>query len=317
MKIKSILILLFCSLLFFNIHLVTDNPNQQDLFSLCPAQGDVSGWQPVDEPQLAEDQDLYLLINGGAEIFYEYGFERTLFQTYQGAQGNTINLEIYQMKNSAAAYGIYTFKTGNEGMSFDAGTEGWLESYYLNFWRGNFLVTVIGLEMDSSSIDGIKKIARAVDTKINAPSHYPPIITLLPEEKLLPNGITYLSGNLALFNQYLFATEDIFGLKDGVVGTYQDYSIFLLQYPDRQKAKARFESAKTALKQTDRFVEFVDQDTVWAMQDLQGKQLYFKYYRNHICIIIADNHPETDTIFNSLSEKIDQQYNSGDKHRNR
>lgn len=317
MGMIKILSLLFLIPFFVDLYADTVAIRSVELTSLCPVAGEVPGWQPADEPQLAEGYDLYLLINGGAEIFYEYGFERTLFQTYQGAQGNTINLEIYQMKNSAAAYGIYTFKTGNEGMPFNAGTEGWLESYYLNFWRGNFLVTVIGLEMDSSSIAGIKKIARAVDTKINAPSHYPPIITLLPEEKLLPNGITYLSGNLALFNQYLFATEDIFGLKDGVVGTYQDYSIFLLQYPDRQKAKARFESAKTVLKQTDRFVEFVDQDTVWALQDLQGKQLYFKYYLNHICIIIADNHPETDTIFNSLSEKIDQQYNSGDKRCNR
>jgi len=126
----------------------------------------VVGWAPDGEAQSAVGENLFLLIDGGAEVYLEHGFKEALFQAYKTEDGKSINLEIYEMVSPEAAHGIYTFKTGNEGNPVDVGQEGWLESYYLNFRKGNFLITIIGLDTDIGTLDGIKKIARAVDSKL-------------------------------------------------------------------------------------------------------------------------------------------------------
>ena len=89
--------------------------------------GNVNGWQPEDEAKYAAGEDLFLLINGGAEVYHEYGFQEALFQTYSTKEGKSINLEVYEMVSQEAAFGIYSFKTGDDGHPIDLGHEGWLE----------------------------------------------------------------------------------------------------------------------------------------------------------------------------------------------
>ena len=137
-----------------------------ELKNLAPRSGDVVGWAPDGEAQFAAGEDLFLLIDGGAEVYLKYGFKEALFQAYISDDGKSINLEIYEMVSPEAAHGIYTFKTGDGGNPIDVGQEGKLESYYLNFRRGNFLVTIIGLDTDVGTLEGIEKIARAVDSKL-------------------------------------------------------------------------------------------------------------------------------------------------------
>jgi len=138
---------------------------------LAPRTGDVAGWTPDGEAQCAVGDDLFLLIDGGAEVYLEHGFREALFQAYRSDDGKSINLEIYKMVSPEAAHGIYTFKTGNDGSPIDVGQEGRLDSYYLNFRRGNFLVTIIGLDTDIGTLAGIEKIARAVDSRLQIESN--------------------------------------------------------------------------------------------------------------------------------------------------
>ena len=49
---------------------------------LLPQAGDAGSWKPEDEPQHVEGEDLFLLINGGAEIYHEYGFTQAAVQSY-------------------------------------------------------------------------------------------------------------------------------------------------------------------------------------------------------------------------------------------
>lgn len=85
------------------------------LFSLLPGQetnfpqlksGDLSNWEIVDTRSFVE-KELYGHINGGAEVYHEYGFKKLVVQEI--SNGNVeFTLEIYQMKNPLAAFGIYS-----------------------------------------------------------------------------------------------------------------------------------------------------------------------------------------------------------------
>ena len=49
---------------------------QSRFLSYLPQGGEVDRWSSSEEPQHAVGEDLFLLINGGAEIYHEYGFEQ-------------------------------------------------------------------------------------------------------------------------------------------------------------------------------------------------------------------------------------------------
>ncbi|UCH82980.1 MAG: hypothetical protein JSW50_10970 [Candidatus Latescibacterota bacterium] len=271
-----------------------------DLRHLLPQGDETGGWVPAGDAEIATGEDLYLVINGGAEIYHEYGFEAAVFQSYQRADAGSVNLEIYEMSGPAAAFGMYTFKTGREGTAIDLGNDGWLESYYLNFWKGNFVVTVIGLSDDPNVLDGVQAVAMAVDNKLEATSRRPQIVSFLPAKGLEANGVTYLKGNLALFNQYLFATEDIFGVREGVVGRYVTYSVFIFEYENRDESRQRFNRARDYFEKSARF-EILTHDSLRVdCRDRDDHHLSMIYHQDWIVIVVGESQSATDGVFESL-----------------
>ncbi|MBN2245994.1 MAG: hypothetical protein JW755_09125, partial [Candidatus Aminicenantes bacterium] len=118
--------------------------------------GGIDGWGRNYSSEEYVGEDLYLYINGGAEIYHEFGFQRMLVQDYKNDNEKTISLELYEMTDPESAFGIYTFKRGDSGEGLALGNGGSLEDYYLNFWKGRFLVTITGFDSDEETITGLK-----------------------------------------------------------------------------------------------------------------------------------------------------------------
>lgn len=274
-----------------------------DMASFLPQTGELKGWEPVGTPQHMIGEDLFLLINGGAEIYHEYGFKQVIVQGFKNKNGKSFNLEIYEMQNPAAAYGIYTFKTGDEGKPLDVGNEGLLEDYYLNFWKGNVLVTIIGFDSENETMDGIKETAKVVAAKITARGQKPALIHMLPEtykNRLKPNGVTYLKGNLALFNQYEFDTGNIFGLKQGVIGDYGNFKLFVFQYEDTIECNKWLKNAAKLLKKNPRFKNVTTQDSGFSMIDEKGISFYIENDKRYIFILQGKKKEEATAIIREI-----------------
>lgn len=284
-----------------------DSPAQPGMASYLPQPGELKGWEPVGTSQHMIGEDLFLLINGGAEIYHEYGFKQVIAQGFKNKNGKSFNLEIYEMQNPEAAYGIYTFKTGDEGKTIDVGNEGLLEDYYLNFRKGNFLATIIGFDSEKETMDGIMETAKVVAAKIKAMGRKPALIHMLPDEyknRLKPNGITYLKGNLALFNQYEFDTGNIFGLKQGVIGDYGDFKLFVFQYSDTIECNKWLKNAKKRLKKNPRFKNVTAQDSGFTMIDEKGISFYIQNDKQYIFILQGKKKEEAKAIIRRLSENL-------------
>jgi len=303
-RMVATIVALFSFILVFIVHCSHKKLEIGDISYYCPKAGEVEEWHPEGAAQTAKGEDLFLLINGGAEIYYEYGFEQAIYQTYSRENGQSINLEIYEMDGPQSAYGIYTFKTGKGGKSVYVGHEGWLESYYLNFWKGNFLVTVIGLDAEQEAWDGLAEIAKIVAAKIELPLQRPQIINYLPQVNLKENGITYIKGNLGLFNQYEFDSKNIFGLKEGIIGDYGDYSVFIFRYKDQDESLKWFESAQNHLNKSGRFSDFIVREQQFSMMDHQGSRLTIRPYRHTIIIVLGTMNTDVNRIFSQLEMQI-------------
>jgi hypothetical protein len=288
-------------LFFTEPRVVTD---AYDIKLLLPQAKDILDWIPEDDSQIAVGDDLYMLINGGAQIYLEYGFRQAVYQSYTDRNGNRINLEIYEMTDSAAAYGIYTFKTNTRGEAADLDCEGWMSDYYLNFWKGSLVVTLIGLDTNEKIRSGLKTMARVIEKKIIGQSQRPHIMSYLPAEKLKPNGLTYIRGNLALANRYSFATSNILNCTKGATGRYPDYSLFLLEYPDSLEAQKWFSTSKNFIGGSERYTGFQNTNNTYNAMDKKKNALVFMIYKRWIIIYIGSDmkvaYPHLESIRQNL-----------------
>jgi len=278
---------------------------QNDIGYYLPKNKEAGTWQPAGSPEKAVGEDLFLLINGGAEIYYEYGFKQAIMQSYQSENGKSINLEIFEMNDPVSAFGIYTFKTSLTGEEIQIGDEALLEDYYLNFWKSNFLVTITGFDSEKETINGLNTIARAIDAKIKSNGQKPDLVNLLLEDSLKKHGVKYLKGNLALFNNYELSSGNIFGLRQGVIGDYGTYKILIFKYADKHESEKWFDNARNNLKSGARFDIFDNPEySEYSVFGRDGDRIFMNWYHDYIIIVAGTVTTEGNELIGKIRSKI-------------
>jgi hypothetical protein len=249
----------------------------QGLASYLPGDGEAPGWSRDGEAQPYDQEGLYGYIDGGAEIYNEYGFRRVIVQDYRDAAGKSVSLEIFEMETPAAAYGMFTFKRSGRGKVVALGSAAELEDYYLNLWRGRFLVTLTGFDATAATIDGLLAVAGRVDKKLGEGSAVPDLVAALPAADLLPQSVKYLRGLLGLNNVYSFYLDRGLGFQAAVKGDYADgTALIVLEYRSEAERAAEWTSLSQALGSSDRFQKAGgDERTGPVFRDRKGRCVAF------------------------------------------
>jgi hypothetical protein len=277
---------------------------QHDILVYLPVSGSVEGWNRVGSPRVFKGEGLYDLIDGGAVIYYEYGFKQTVTQEYENIGGQSVDLQIYEMADPASAYGVYTFLKGTEGDEVDIGSEGIVADYYVYYWKSNFLVTLIASNSDENTVEGMLSIAKAVNNEIVGAGQRPSLCNLLALEGQEPSHIYYLEGVLALSNIYQFAADDIFALREGVVGNFGDFKLFIFKYSDAKESSRQYATARNALKNEQRFVSFKTHDNECSMFDEQGLVIHVKSHRSFIFVYLGNPDIDPRAVFYKIENNL-------------
>lgn len=228
---------------------------QETLAAYLPADGAAPGWVKDGDAQEFVGEDLYAYIDGGAEIYQEYGFRRVILQDYKNAAGKSVSVEIFEMEDPSAAFGIFTFKRSGQGKSVPIGSGAELEDYYLNFWKGRFLATLTGFDETAGTIEGLLAVAGTVDKKMDETAGPPGLVAALPGEGLRPGSVKYLKGPLGLSNVYAFQTARGLAFTDAVKGDYNNGStLILMAYESAEARASAWSELRGFLEGTDRFV---------------------------------------------------------------
>jgi hypothetical protein len=219
-----------------------------------PADNATAGWTRDGGPQEFEGEDLYTYINGGAEIYQEYGFRRVVVQDYENPQGKSVSLEIFEMETPAAAFGMFTFKRSGGGKTLALGAGAELEAYYMNFWKGRFLVTLTGFDEAAETLEGLTAIGRIVDSALPEGREAPGLVAALPAEGLRPGSVKYLKGLLGLNNQYSFYTARGLAFTDAVRGLYDSgETLMILNYGSAEARHTAWLELCAELDRSERF----------------------------------------------------------------
>jgi hypothetical protein len=247
-----------------------------DLMDMLPGPADADAWVRKGEPQVFAGQELFTYVDGGADIYLEYGFRKVLVQDYESRAGKTISAEIFEMADPGAAFGMYAFKKGGKGRELGSEGRGQLEDYYLNFWKGRYLVTLTGFDSDGETLVGLETLARAAEARIEGAGRRPRFLDTLPVRDMIKPSLSYFRGPLGLNAVYTRISSEVLGFKEGAAADYDTgISLIVLRYPNGRTSRAAFERLRAALSDPARFFEFQDlADDLAAASDGKGASLY-------------------------------------------
>jgi hypothetical protein len=260
---------------------------QEMLANALPEDDEVKGWIKHRALHHYEGEDLYEYINGGAEIYHEYGFVQVLVQDYTNEAGKSISIEIFEMDSPDSAYGMYTFKTDSKGKRIRVGTDGQLADYYMNFWKGPMLVTLTGFDETDETCRGLLDIANRVNSKITGDGERPSMAYLLPKENLVDQSLKYFTGILGLRSSHPFFYLDILGFKQGIKGDYSGgFSLFLFRFADDNECREGFAAME-------------------GQKDRKGRPFFMATHRKYLLLVLGKiDHQQAQDIFDRVRKKI-------------
>lgn len=242
-----------------------------------PKAGSVPGWAPEGEIQSYAGDDLFVYIDGGAEIYHEYGFRRVAALDYRGPSEKRVTLEIFEMADAAAAFGIYTFKASGRGRSLPIGQGADLEDYYLSFWKGRWQVTATGSDESAESLAGVQALSRAAAALLPAGEPGPDIFKRLPESFAAASHRKYLKGVIGLYNIHPFFRGDVLRFTDAAAAEKNGDWIFLFRYATEAEAEARWPEIRKALASAGNYaVTAGDKGGVLTASDDKGRGTAWK-----------------------------------------
>jgi hypothetical protein len=259
---------------------------QADLAPLLPGRAELGTWEPAAEPQVFKGEDLFVYIDGGADIYLEYGFIQVLVQDYRNAAGHGMSLEIFQMTSEESAFGIYTFKTAPGGKEIALGDGCRLVDYYLNLMKGNLVVTITGLDQDTVREEKLLFLARAVERRIKGAASRPILAGLLPPEGLKPQSLKFFKGPLGLANADRFFAGSALGFERGIKGDYiPGYSLVLLEFRNGQVADEHFIRSLDFFSRTRKLGDFKGRGGGFDGTDETGKTICGELHGRFIILV--------------------------------
>ena len=234
----------FFVVLFFLLLVWGCSGGSGEIKGLLPSSADVPGITKGGRPHIYKGEKLFDYMNGGAELYYEYGFEQACVQRYQTPPGE-VTAEIYQMDLPANAYGIYTFDTKGEHPSI--GQDATYERGLLGFWKGRFFVRVFSENEELK--ETILVLGRAIAQKITDEGERPAIVDSIPSFWVEGNSLLYFRGMIALNNSYFLSHQNVLSLGAGSEGITVQYTpetqplrVIMVRYLDRTQAEEGFQS---------------------------------------------------------------------------
>jgi hypothetical protein len=211
--------LIFVTVLFT---LVTTSvcPGQTPVDSLIPKEISEE-WALMEGPQVYTKKTLFEHIDGQAELFFKYGFQKSAFAIYQDKKNdkNQIEVDVYHMGSVLQAFGIFS-RFRNEDRPGGIGFDSYLDDHSLLFYQGKYFIMLYAVESNPAIL---KEFGMAVSSKILDPS-------------LPPKEIGYFSKNGLKLGSIQYFPEGLLGhqfLKRGFRGTYLE--------KDEDKTEAKVE----------------------------------------------------------------------------
>ena len=218
-----------------------------------PDAGFAPGWTRAGALRTFAGQDLFNQIDGGAELFLEFGFVKLRLQAYARDKAE-LTLNAYEMESAASALGVYLMKMGRETPFPEVAARNSAEEVQVTIVKGRFFVQVDNLGDVPASRTETAALANAFLAGVKDES-VPTPLDALPAEGKVAGSERLIRGPYGLQPYFTFGEGDILSLGGRVFGALAEYRMsggtaftrLIVPYPDPDKAAAALAHLKANL----------------------------------------------------------------------
>jgi hypothetical protein len=133
--------------------------------------------------------DLYRYMDGGADIYIQYGLVAMAHGEYKRA-GVDMTVDVFDMGGPLPAFGIYSAERSPEYHFVDIGAEGYSSESTLNFLQGRYYVRLAAFGDGAAA--ALDRFARAISRSIGGDRSLPAVLDILPREKRVARSEKYV-----------------------------------------------------------------------------------------------------------------------------
>ncbi len=236
-----------------------------DMESLLSPNSCGLGWKVEGKPVFYDRDTLSDRINGEAELYFPYGFDRMAAARYVPRRKSSagLDVEIYRMGSNLDAFGIYANYRQKEGRSVAVGAESNLSGSQLFFYQNRHFVHIQITGSEKASPNTLAECAKTIAARLPGNVNRPQELAPFKRPEIVKGSERYLPQSLL---GYDFLNKGI--MAEAVLGG-KNFQIFRLLGGTSESASNALERFKSQL--TGEKTEKVESDTTF----LEGQdQLY-------------------------------------------
>lgn len=239
----------------------------------------IEGWSAAPNDRFFDDETIFEYIDGAGEVYRAYNMRKCLSRRYTTPNGPPIVLDIFDMRSSEDAFGVFTHD--QDGEPVDVGQGGLYRSGWLSFWKDRFFVSIYMEEESPAAEKAVRGLARQVASLISHEGPKPQILSLLPQKGLQARTIRYLHHHILLNFHFYLADENILNLGPDTQAVLavdtrgqENARLLLVRYPDGGKAaKAHTAFLKYYLPEANSKLPVLLENAKWSAAELRGNLL--------------------------------------------
>lgn len=183
----------------------------------------ITGWVLSGNPRAFSPDGLYGYVDGGAEVFLQYGFrDLTVFQLVPDKAADpkkVITLEIYRMDSAKNAFGIFsTRREGGEAVSPGIKTFHWLGREQASLVKGDLFINILVAGCTQAEVGNF--VASLVVNLPAGETPMPEAFSCMPDFNLVSGTERYICGNVAAANKSPLLGAEFWGFKEGLTEAY-------------------------------------------------------------------------------------------------
>ena len=259
-----------------------------------------TGWKYKEDPASYDAKNLFELIDGEAELYFPYGFKRTLSLSYVATANPTssVAVEVYEMGSTLDAFGIYSNYRDAHSTLTNIGTEGFFGGSQLMFYQARYFVKARMTNAALVNPKALMECARAISRILPSNTAPPEELALISIKHVIPQSRQYFAQSLLGYDFFSMGLT-----ADAIVGTERTRVFVVLEITPKTAAEAlgRYEAYLTENRAAHRWRKMAD-GRVFVARDPLHKNVLVRQIEN--CLIGVANLSSADQGY-SLLQQLD------------
>ena len=202
-----------------------------------PAGNEIAGWTLVAGPDFYEPDNLWEYINGQADFFIDYGFQRVDTAEYRNdGESLSVVVEVYRMGRPQEAFGIFAAERTADDRPAAIGSGAFVGANTLGFWQGSHYVKVTTFEEGPTVQPLMLGMAAEMSSRLPEDGSQLKTLELFPDEGLAAGSERFIPKNF-LGQPYLAVVYRVDTVRSG-----DEMQLFIAEAASPAKALSHFES---------------------------------------------------------------------------